>query len=264
MGNGGCSAPARGLAVGQSPTSLHVGEAIDKVSLAGKTAEARKRIIDSSSQRVMVRVCGWFVWRGKLSSEKIGSFGFRGSWGVGGKEPEPAGSSRTALHYSRITDHQGGLLQERVVPEIRLSCVCRWGKFNVFIRKGAERLKTDDALLRYGCLRLCLTSWRILKCRRTKRESGRRLPRLSSSEASAFLPCLAVEPQWRYPCVSQSPRRKSTQHEHKNWDCHTKVSQQQHDPFLQRQGSKLRANEGEMICHTPAPYSWGLLVSQRE
>lgn len=74
MGNGGCSGPARGLAVGQSPTSLHVGEAIDKVSLAGKTAEAMKRIIDSSSQRVMVKVCGWFVWRGKLSSEKIGSF----------------------------------------------------------------------------------------------------------------------------------------------------------------------------------------------
>ena len=91
MGNGGCSGPARGLAVGQSPTSLHVGEAIDKVSLAGKTAEAMKRIIDSSSQRVMVKVCGWFVWRGKLSSEKIGSFGFRGSWGVGGERARASG-----------------------------------------------------------------------------------------------------------------------------------------------------------------------------
>ena len=75
----------------------------------------------------------------QTSSEKIGSF-VSGLLGCRGEEPERAASSRTALHYSIITDHSGGLLQERVVPEIRLSCVCRWGKFNVFIRKGGRKV----------------------------------------------------------------------------------------------------------------------------
>ena len=52
----------------------------------------------------------------------------------------------------------------------------------------------------------------------------------------------------------------STQHEHENRDWRTK-GKSASSAILSRNGnaSNLRANKGELICHTPALCTWGLV-----